>query len=52
MGDTFVVSDVHGHLDDLRHVLAQAGLVTDDRWVGGNASLWVLGDLVDRGPDG
>jgi len=52
MGDTFVVSDVHGHLDDLRHVLAQAGLVTDDRWVGGDASLWVLGDLVDRGPDG
>jgi hypothetical protein len=52
MGDTFVVSDVHGHLDDLRVVLAQAGLVTDDRWVGGDASLWVLGDLVDRGPDG
>lgn len=52
MGDTFVVSDVHGHLDDLRYVLAQAGLVADDRWVGGDASLWVLGDLVDRGPDG
>jgi hypothetical protein len=52
MGDTFVVSDVHGHLDDFRHVLAQAGLVADDRWVGGDASLWVLGDLVDRGPDG
>jgi len=52
MGDTFVVSDVHGHLDDLRTVLAQAGLVADDRWVGGDASLWVLGDLVDRGPDG
>jgi hypothetical protein len=52
MGDTFVISDVHGHLDDLRAVLAQAGLVHDDRWVGGDASLWVLGDLVDRGPDG
>lgn len=52
MGDTFVVSDVHGHLEDLRNVLAQAGLVADDRWVGGDASLWVLGDLIDRGPDG
>jgi hypothetical protein len=27
-------------------------LVEDDRWTGGDAQLWVLGDLVDRGPDG
>ena len=52
MGATFVVSDVHGHLDDLRDVLGKAGLVADDRWVGDDASLWILGDLVDRGPDG
>lgn len=52
MGVTFVVSDVHGHLDDLRELLAQAGLVVDGRWVGSDASLWVLGDLADRGPDG
>jgi hypothetical protein len=52
MDGTYVVSDVHGHLDDLRAVLGEAGLVADDRWVGGDASLWVLGDLVDRGPDG
>jgi hypothetical protein len=52
-GSTFVVSDVHGHLADLRDVLLGAGLVDeDDRWSGGDADLWVLGDLVDRGPDG
>jgi Calcineurin-like phosphoesterase len=52
MGATFVVSDVHGHLDDFRAVLARAGLVSEDRWVGDDATLWVLGDLVDRGPNG
>lgn len=53
MGPTFVVSDVHGYRDDLHAALRGAGLVDDeDRWVGGQASLWVLGDLVDRGPDG
>jgi hypothetical protein len=47
------VSDVHGHLDDLRGGLREAGLVnTDDDWCGGAAQLWVLGDLLDRGPDG
>lgn len=49
---TFVVSDVHGHLDDLRERLKAAGLVDDDRWVGEGSQLWILGDLADRGPDG
>ncbi len=52
MGGTYVISDVHGHLEDLRSVLERAGLLDDGRWVGGDASLWILGDLVDRGPDG
>ena len=53
MGSTYVVSDVHGHLDDLRDVLLRAGLLdSEDRWAGGDADLWVLGDLIDRGPDG
>ena len=44
---------MHGHLADLRDALVQAGLVDEqERWVGGDAALWVLGDLVDRGPDG
>lgn len=53
MGSTYVISDVHGHLADLRQRLLDGGLVdAEDRWVGGEAELWVLGDLTDRGPDG
>ena len=53
MGSLYVVSDVHGHLADLRDHLGHAGLIdADDRWTGGDAELWVLGDLADRGPDG
>jgi hypothetical protein len=53
MGSTFVVSDIHGHLADLRGLLLRAGLVDGEaRWVGGDSELWVLGDLVDRGPEG
>jgi len=52
LGTTYVISDVHGHLADLERVLAEAGLASDGRWSGGDADLWVLGDLLDRGPDG
>ncbi len=53
MTSLFVVSDVHGYVADLRQSLADAGLVDDEaRWTGGDAQLWVLGDLIDRGPDG
>lgn len=45
MASLFVVSDVHGFRDDLVHGLEQAGFSGDDE-------LWVLGDLLDRGPDG
>lgn len=50
----FVVSDVHGHLDELVEALRDAGLLSTDRvtWAGGDARLWFLGDYVDRGPDG
>jgi hypothetical protein len=50
---TFVVGDVHGHRDTLAALLRDAGLVdASDRWCGADARLWLLGDLVDRGPDG
>ncbi|MGA8211453.1 MAG: metallophosphoesterase family protein [Nocardioidaceae bacterium] len=55
MAGTYLVSDVHGHLADLRERLRDAGLLAGERWLGGDdgqATLWVLGDLVDRGPEG
>lgn len=45
MGSLFVVSDVHGYRDDLVQALDRAGF-------SGGDELWVLGDLLDRGPDG
>ena len=49
----FVVGDVHGHRDALAGLLRDAGLIDGgDRWCGADARLWLLGDLVDRGPDG
>ncbi len=49
----FVVADVHGHRAELQAALRDAGL-TDiaGHWSGGDARLWLLGDYVDRGPDG
>ena len=50
---TFVVGDVHGHPETLARLLRDAGLVDDNlRWSGRDARLWLLGDLIDRGPDG
>jgi Calcineurin-like phosphoesterase len=49
----FVVGDVHGHRDVLVELLRGVGLVdAAEGWTGGDARLWLLGDLVDRGPDG
>ena len=49
----YVASDVHGHRAELREALRDAGLTgTDGHWCGGAARLWLLGDYVDRGPDG
>jgi hypothetical protein len=45
MGSLFAVSDVHGFRDDLVQGLDRVGF-------GGEDELWVLGDLLDRGPDG
>ncbi|QWF81664.1 Bis(5'-nucleosyl)-tetraphosphatase, symmetrical [Amycolatopsis sp. CA-230715] len=50
---TYVVGDVHGHRDGLADALRERGLLdSSDDWAGGEASLWFLGDFVDRGPDG
>ena len=53
MQPLFVVGDVHGHRDVLARLLREAGLVDErERWTGEDAVLWLVGDLVDRGPDG
>jgi hypothetical protein len=50
---SFVVGDVHGHRDALVRLLRDAGLVDrQERWSGADARLWLVGDLVDRGPEG
>ena len=49
----FVVGDVHGHRDVLASLLREAGLIdAGEAWSGADAVLWLVGDLVDRGPDG
>jgi hypothetical protein len=48
-----VVGDVHGRRDVLVRLLRDAGLLDHrEGWSGADARLWLLGDLVDRGPDG
>jgi hypothetical protein len=48
----FIVGDVHGHLNKLRRLLMGVGLVGEElSWTGGPARLWLMGDLVDNGPD-
>lgn len=47
------MGDVHGCRDVLVELLRGSGLVDrDERWCGGDARLWLVGDLTDRGPDG
>jgi Calcineurin-like phosphoesterase len=49
----YVTSDPHGHRDVLVDSLQRSGLLdVQENWGGGEAELWVLGDLMDRGPDG
>ncbi|MGX6607625.1 metallophosphoesterase [Micromonosporaceae bacterium Da 78-11] len=49
----YVASDIHGHRDEFRACLVDGGLVDEaGQWTGRDARLWLLGDYVDRGPDG
>ena len=54
----YVLSDPHGHYDELvkvlsaNHLIASASASTDPskvKWTGGTAMLLVLGDLIDKG---
>jgi 3',5'-cyclic AMP phosphodiesterase CpdA len=53
MSDRWVVGDVQGFLEPFRRALTDVGLIDcSGQWTGGASTLVVLGDLVDRGPDG
>jgi Calcineurin-like phosphoesterase len=52
-----VIGDVHGELEKLRDLLRGANLIRTDTdgnetWCGEQSTLWLMGDLVDHGPDG
>ncbi|WP_419948630.1 metallophosphoesterase [Candidatus Palauibacter sp.] len=48
----FVFGDVHGEFDRVLQLLARAGLIDAElRWTGGDATVVLLGDLLDRGSD-
>ncbi len=50
----YVIGDVHGHLQKLLDLLRDDVPLLDENlgWVGGDATLWFMGDFFDRGPDG
>ena len=53
MSAVHVIGDVHGQLEKLRSVLRGAELIDKtETWSGGDSTLWLIGDLVDHGPDG
>lgn len=44
MGRTYVMSDIHGMADLFKRMLEQIGFSDED-------TLYILGDMIDRGPD-
>ena len=42
---TYVISDIHGQYEPFKRILQQINFSDDD-------VLYVLGDAIDRGPDG
>lgn len=53
LAPVYAIGDVHGQLDKLARLLTAHDLVDDDmNWTGEGATLWFMGDFVDRGLDG
>jgi hypothetical protein len=49
----YIIGDIHGHLKKLVKLLQDTQLIdTEHSWKAGTATLWFMGDFVDRGPDG
>lgn len=50
---TFVIGDPHGQFEKVVGLLRDAGLIdAAESWSGADSTLWLMGDLVDRGPGG
>lgn len=48
-----VIGDLHGHLDQYKRLLQEAGFCNQQlQWTGGDRELWLIGDLFDRGTQG
>ena len=48
----YIISDIHGNYRAFRNLLLHAQLIDDsNRWIGGEACLFLLGDYVTSGPD-
>lgn len=54
MNPTFVIGDIHGHYDQFVDLLKNDARVIkpDLTWIGGDATVCVVGDYFDRGPEG
>jgi len=51
-GKLFAIGDIHGDFDALAFILKKMSLIDNKGvWKGGNSTLVMTGDLVDRGPD-
>src|SRR5215469_16064093 len=49
----YIIGDVHGQLKKLVKLLQDRQLIDAEHcWKAGTATLWFMGDVVDRGPDG
>lgn len=49
----FVLGDVHGQYEAAAACLRDAQLIdAQHQWIGADARLWFIGDLLDRGPHG
>jgi hypothetical protein len=49
----YIIGDIHGQLKKLVKLLQDTHLIdAEHSWKGGTATLWFMGDFVDRGPDG
>ncbi|MCB1693299.1 MAG: metallophosphoesterase [Pseudomonadales bacterium] len=50
---TYLIGDLHGHLNDYRRLLREQELIDhEERWCGGTDTIWLIGDFFDRGVHG